>query len=245
MNTSNISRSKPLAKQVYQLLLERIHSNVYSPDHRMPSEDRLAEELQVSRTTVRAALDVLTAEGYVLRRHGDGTYVNPHIFELNVHTIPVWDILVQIEETGRQPSLLVLEGIKRQADPTEGATLKLNPNEEVFVTRRLFKADQRPVALVTTIVRCNGLSPQIPAEAASLPPNEFLKRYHQEQIGSGQIRFKAIQADPETAHLFQVTPSTPMLLMDAILFDKDDHPLGLSQEIYLGSEGFGMKSSVR
>lgn len=105
MNTSNLSRSKPLAKQVYQLLLERIHSNVYSPDHRMPSEDRLAEELQVSRTTVRAALDVLTAEGYVLRRHGDGTYyVNPHIFELNVRTIPVWDIL---------------EGIKRQADPTE------------------------------------------------------------------------------------------------------------------------------
>src|SRR5690554_1844772 len=41
----------------------------------LPSERRLAEELGVSRPTLRAAIDRLVAEGRLERRHGSGTYV--------------------------------------------------------------------------------------------------------------------------------------------------------------------------
>jgi GntR family transcriptional regulator len=41
----------------------------------IPSERQLASDLGVSRLTVRAALDELVREGYLLRRRGAGTFV--------------------------------------------------------------------------------------------------------------------------------------------------------------------------
>src|SRR5512132_4622346 len=42
----------------------------------IPSERQLSSELGVSRLTVRAALDELVREGYLVRRHGSGTFVS-------------------------------------------------------------------------------------------------------------------------------------------------------------------------
>src|SRR5213594_1968991 len=42
----------------------------------IPSERRLSGELGVSRLTLRAALDELVREGYLVRRHGSGTFVS-------------------------------------------------------------------------------------------------------------------------------------------------------------------------
>src|SRR3954470_15451747 len=41
----------------------------------IPSERQLSVDLGVSRLTVRAALDELVREGYLVRRRGSGTYV--------------------------------------------------------------------------------------------------------------------------------------------------------------------------
>src|SRR5919204_3897848 len=43
--------------------------------HAIPSERQLSADLGVSRLTVRAALDELTREGYLVRRRGSGTFV--------------------------------------------------------------------------------------------------------------------------------------------------------------------------
>ena len=41
----------------------------------IPSERQLSADLGVSRLTLRAALDDLAREGYLVRRRGSGTYV--------------------------------------------------------------------------------------------------------------------------------------------------------------------------
>ena len=42
----------------------------------IPSERQLSADLGVSRLTVRAALDDLVREGYLVRRRGSGTFVS-------------------------------------------------------------------------------------------------------------------------------------------------------------------------
>ena len=42
----------------------------------IPSERQLSTDFGVSRLTVRAALDDLVREGYLVRRHGSGTFVS-------------------------------------------------------------------------------------------------------------------------------------------------------------------------
>jgi GntR family transcriptional regulator of arabinose operon len=56
-------------------LREAIRSRAYPPGGRLPTEQEIAAANAVSLTTVRRAMEMLAAEGLVIRRQGSGTYV--------------------------------------------------------------------------------------------------------------------------------------------------------------------------
>ncbi|AZQ35965.1 PLP-dependent aminotransferase family protein [Streptomyces cyaneochromogenes] len=66
-------------------LREAVREGRLAPGERLPASRRLAEELGVSRNTVKAAYDQLVAEGYLTARQGAGTQVAPL---LPVHAEP-------------------------------------------------------------------------------------------------------------------------------------------------------------
>ena len=61
--------------QICELLIERIHQGELKPGDRIPSEYELAEELGVSRVSLKIALQKLNTLGVTETRIGDGTYV--------------------------------------------------------------------------------------------------------------------------------------------------------------------------
>lgn len=68
-------RPKQIYEQVADQIRAGIHSGVYPPGSRLPSERDLAQRLKVSRPAVREAIGALQNEGIVVTRHGSGTYV--------------------------------------------------------------------------------------------------------------------------------------------------------------------------
>ncbi|MBN9425421.1 MAG: GntR family transcriptional regulator [Burkholderiales bacterium] len=64
-----------LWRSVNSLLAERIRDGVYAVGDRLPTEIELAQELGVSRNTVREALNHLANRGLILRRRRGGTTV--------------------------------------------------------------------------------------------------------------------------------------------------------------------------
>jgi GntR family transcriptional regulator len=67
----------PLAARARAAILEAILEQQF--EGRLPSEDVLAEMLNVSRTTVRAALQDLERDGLLKRRRAIGTRINQHV----------------------------------------------------------------------------------------------------------------------------------------------------------------------
>jgi GntR family transcriptional regulator/MocR family aminotransferase len=65
----------PAYEQIYRALRGAILAGRAPAGLRLPSTRALAADLSVSRTTVLAAYEQLLAEGYVVGRHGSGTYV--------------------------------------------------------------------------------------------------------------------------------------------------------------------------
>lgn len=65
----------PLKEQVTRRLRRLIDDGVLAPGQQLPSERELGEQLQVSRGTVREAIQFLHALGLVESRHGSGTFV--------------------------------------------------------------------------------------------------------------------------------------------------------------------------
>lgn len=59
-------------------LKKKMDQIVASGGLQLPPEKQLAQELQVSRETIRALLLELEHEGKIFRRHGSGTFINKH-----------------------------------------------------------------------------------------------------------------------------------------------------------------------
>lgn len=64
-----------VAEETVERIAEMIRSGQYGPGDRLPSERQLAQQLQVSRTSVREALSRLQTLGLLEGRHGLGTFV--------------------------------------------------------------------------------------------------------------------------------------------------------------------------
>lgn len=69
------SGEKPLWSQLYDVLEERILSGYYPTGTNLPSEVNLMDEFEVSRVTVRQAMDKLLVAGLIARKRGKGTIV--------------------------------------------------------------------------------------------------------------------------------------------------------------------------
>lgn len=68
-------KKERISRQVFDQLKEQIFRGVWPSGSKLPSENELAKQLHVSRISVRAALQMLSALGIIETRHGEGTYV--------------------------------------------------------------------------------------------------------------------------------------------------------------------------
>jgi GntR family transcriptional regulator len=140
--TSRLRRleTRPLGEQAKEALLDSI-SNGGFPDGTLPSEERLAEELGVSRTTLREALRSLEEEGVVSRQHGVGTRVNQHV----VRATPLSRLsgfYHLIRDAGHEPRI--------ERTEIRSATARGE------VTRRLQRPEGTPLYLVERLLLADG-----------------------------------------------------------------------------------------
>src|ERR687888_1563245 len=121
----------------------------------IPSERRLSTELGVSRLTLRAALDELVREGYLVRRHGSGTYVGqPKIAQ----QLTLTSFSEDMRRRGMVPDSRTVELRRIHAGPQVGRALNVSPDARVFQIRRLRLAGGGPVALETPPVSLSPFS---------------------------------------------------------------------------------------
>ncbi len=88
---SNIDHNSPVPiyHQLKTLIREKIESGVWRPGDRIPTEHKLCQMYNISRTPVRQALNELEFEGLIVRRPGHGTYVSE---QASIHFTPVTQI---------------------------------------------------------------------------------------------------------------------------------------------------------
>lgn len=77
-------------QKIFDDLLGGIKGGVYTTGDRLPSEKELMDRYQVSRITVKKALEILAYRGYILRKPGKGSFVAS---QSNIDKIVEEDIL--------------------------------------------------------------------------------------------------------------------------------------------------------
>jgi GntR family transcriptional regulator len=112
----------------------------------IPSERQLTVDLGVSRLTVRAALDDLVREGYLVRRRGSGTFVSePKIAQ----ELTMTSFSEDMRRRGMRPGSRTLSLDHMLAGAFLGRCLNVSPSERVVVAKRLRTADAATMAIET------------------------------------------------------------------------------------------------
>jgi GntR family transcriptional regulator len=112
----------------------------------LPSERQLSVDLGVSRLTLRAALDELVREGYLVRRRGSGTFVRePKIAQ----ELTMTSFSEEMRRRGMTPGSRTLSLETTSAGAYLGRCLHVSPSERVVVAKRLRLADGESMAIET------------------------------------------------------------------------------------------------
>ncbi len=179
----------------------------------IPSERQLGIDLGVSRLTVRAALDELVREGYLVRRRGAGTFVaEPKVAK----GIDVSSFSDDMRRRGLVPASRTLDLRAVPAGARLGRMLHVSPAEPVLSIKRLRLADGEPMAIELLNVRAS-LVPGLTGE--DLEQSSFYdllgSRYNVEIVGGMQTVEPTVTNDEESAVL-GVPLHSPALLFERV-----------------------------
>lgn len=201
----------------------------------MPSESELAEEFGVSRATLRTVLAKLSVNGLILRKQGDGTYVNIKVQEINAHQGYLWEFVRIIETNGYKPTIKSLAVEKKTATEDESAALAVEPGDELLSLTRLFYADERPVILAKNVVPAVFLREPMEQIDGQLHISEILKRYCHQNIAFAITDIHSVLVDQDACRFPGKEAGQTVLSLKVMFYSKQNLPLALGTN-YLDDE---------
>lgn len=139
----------PLYKRLKLAMETAILSNTLKAGAVLPGERVLAETLSLSRVTIRKALALLEAEGFLNRRHGFKTEVGSRV-EKSLSTLTSFseDIIAR----GLTPGCIWLSKQISRPSPTEMMALGVAGNSNILRMKRIRTADGVPIAVEISTV---------------------------------------------------------------------------------------------
>jgi GntR family transcriptional regulator len=177
----------------------------------IPSERRLSTDLGVSRLTLRAALDDLVREGYLVRRHGSGTFVGqPKIAQ----QLTLTSFSEDMRRRGMVPDSRTLRLENTHAGARVGRALNVSPDERVFQVTRLRLADGEPMALETLHVPVSVVPGLTPSQLEHASWYELLEGRYGVTIASGFQSIEPTVTNEEESQLLDVPLHSPAFLFE-------------------------------
>lgn len=223
---------KKLSFRVRDDLLSRIASGTIPPGSKLPPEPELAEEMGVSRPTLREALRSLEEDGFVTRTTGAGTYAT-HRPRLRNNLDVNFGVTEAIRAAGMEPGTSQSAVHTGGASDEEAASLDLQPGDPLARLERVRTADSTAVVFSVDVVSASRV---MALELTSMPLDgsvyELLER-HGTPVEHGVVSIEPARADRRLSKRLGVKNGAPLLYLRQVDYGRDGEPLLLSHEHHL------------
>jgi GntR family transcriptional regulator len=157
-------------------LRAKLRSLELPEDCALPTEAEFCNLYNASRTTIRAALDVLEKQGLVHRRQGKGTFYRPNGIVKDLGSIV--DFHTEADSAGRKSRTSVVSLVTRRPSAAEYALFGDRETREGLVElRRLRFIDDEPAVLQTSYLAHASLGVIAPEDLSNTSLYRFLKEH--------------------------------------------------------------------
>jgi GntR family transcriptional regulator len=224
----------PKYYQLANILRQQIEDGAWSPRQAIPSERELETLYNVSRPTIRQAIELLIRQGYLYREHGRGTFVSPQ--KLQKGLLELTGFSEDMQRRGIQPGQTILEFGYVRPPKKVLEKLDLAPGiEQVLRIERVRLGDGKPIGLQVCYL--------------ALRPEQVLAREELETRGSlyalltekfhiipseADETLEVTVATPREATLLHVSEGSPLLLSERVLYAQDRRAVEYVKILYRG-----------
>ena len=201
-------------RDTVELHIKELISAGHLGEGRLPTERELAEQLGVSRTTVRQVLDRLEHDGLVYRRRGrtGGTFVNRPRVDIDFGYLA--GIPAYLRAQGFRPGAHVVSARMVPADDTTARALCITAGTLVYEVVRIRLADEVRISLETARIPVS-LAPDLLAH----PLDDSIY---------------ALLADTEQAGLLGIKVGDPLMAIERVAYDAAEQPVEYSNDLFRG-----------
>jgi DNA-binding GntR family transcriptional regulator len=233
----------PIYQQVKAWMKHQVDNEIWPEHYKLTNEIDLADELGVSRGTVRKAVSELIEEGYLVRIHGRGTFVASKSLEQ-----PLAERLIGISED------LIEKGVPFETQVLEqsiitihepvSSMLSLLHGGKAFFLKRLRLTANTPFVLLHNFLpyhRCPGIEKY---DFSKYRLFQVLEEEYHLELDWGRRTFQAQAANPVTAELLGINECAPVMNMKQIVYTTDNLPIELS-DIWLIGEHYRLTATVK
>lgn len=209
LSTKELSKNEKPAKYliIKQHICQKIESGKWPQHYKVPSENELTQQFDVSRMTARRALQELTEQGILVRAQGSGTFVAT--FKSQSSLLEIRNISDEIHERGHKhhAKQLMLKSIA----VTEEITILLNlkNNEHVFLSQILHFENDMPIQLEQRYVNAALVPEYLWQDFTTITPHEYLSAVAPLTEATHEI--EAILAEDEICQLLEISDREPCL----------------------------------
>ncbi|WMT87348.1 GntR family transcriptional regulator [Pelagibacterium sp. 26DY04] len=220
----------PLYLKLRRSIEDAVRSGLINPGDALPSERDIAATADVSRVTVRKAVQNLVADGILIQRHGSGTFVAPRIERVEQPLSSLTSFTEDMARRGRTMTNQWLDRGLYDPSPQEAVVLGLGAGEKVARVNRLRMADGNPLAIERASLAASIL-PDPDGIRASLYA-------HLEKTGNRPVRaiqrIAAVNLGGQDADLLDVAAGAASLKIERTSYLASGRIVEFTRSIYRG-----------
>jgi GntR family transcriptional regulator len=224
-----LKSGRPRHEQISDWLRQQIEQGAYEVDEKLPSENELGDRFDVSRVTVRRALQTLENEDYIYRRQGLGSFVKERRAAQGL--VRLTDFAQDMAQAGLEASSVV-EHQAPESPPPKVAVRLGTEDEQVMRLDRLRLGDGSPVAFDRTWLPMFYAQLLEGHDLEQETIYQILETEYDIPVLRGKYRITAANADPTVAEPLGVDEGEALLLIERLSLTEGDKRVYFQRRYY-------------
>lgn len=220
--------------QLANILREQIQNGEFEPQDAIPSERHLEYQYNLSRPTIRQAIDLLERQGYLYRIHGKGTFVSPPKLQKGI--LELTSFSEDMRKRGLEPGQQILDFEYVTPSTKIAQQLGLNdPDAKVLRIRRIRLGNEEPIGLQDSYL---ALDSAYTITREEIEQRGSIYAILQDKFGifptEADETLEVTVATPDEAELLQIPVGSPLLLNERTLWSQDRKAIEFVSILYRG-----------
>ena len=228
----NKRSDRPIYKQIYDGFFQLIESGELKAGDSIPSERDLCEDLNISRMTLRAAINQLVRDGLLTRKHGSNTFVSATRIVKNAMGFMSFSEEMRTRNMSAYSKVIALE--EKKADESTAAQLDMPSGTFVIYLERIRYANDEPIALEKVYLPSERFPGLMEYDFNNQSLYEVLENnYNCIPVIAEEI-IESIVFDEKDSKLMDVLENSPALLVKRITRDEMGNSVEVVNTLYRG-----------